>query len=129
MKFEIENRKGELKMENENQKSKLSLDDIFNIKGEICDSIKDECAGCPFNEGNLCSSLSNILDSKNRIETICAEWKMTIAEKINEILKPHGMRLGAGNYICFEDENEVAYSKTELIDKLYTTKWKGKLNE
>jgi hypothetical protein len=129
MKFEIENRKGELKMENENQKSKLSLDDIFNIKGEICDSIKDECVGCPFNEGNLCSALSDILDSKNKIETICAEWKMTIAEKINEILKPHGMKLGAGNYICFEDENEVAYSKTELIDKLYTTKWKGDANE
>jgi hypothetical protein len=116
-------------MENENQKSKLSLDDIFNIKGEICDSINDECVGCPFNEGNLCSSLTDILDSKNRIETICAEWKMTIAEKINEILKPHGMKLGAGNYICFEDENEVAHAKAELIDKLYTTKWKGKSNE
>jgi hypothetical protein len=129
MRFENKNQKGELKMKNENQKPKLTLDDIFNIKGEICDSIKDGCAGCPFYEDNLCSSLTDILDSKNRIETICAEWKMTIAEKINEILKPHGMKLGAGNYICFEDENEVAHAKAELIDKLYATKWKGDANE
>jgi hypothetical protein len=130
MKFEIENRKGELKMENENQKPKLSLDDIFNIRDEVCDSREDDCTACPFDK--FCSSLTDVFDYKDKIEIICAEWEKkrpTLAEKINEILKPYDMRLGAGNYICFMDEDTVAYTKDELVNKLYTTRWKGHANE
>ena len=76
MKFEIENQKGELKMENENQKPKLSLDDIFNIRYEICNSIKDGCTNCPFNKSYLCSSLSTILEYEDEIKAICEKWEM-----------------------------------------------------
>jgi hypothetical protein len=132
MKFENKNQKGELKMENENQK--LSFKDVFKIKDEICVSNID-CDTCPFYKKGTYTCIvrgENITQYVDEIEAICTEWeskKPTLAEKINEILKPYGMRLGAGNYICFEDENEVAHAKAELIDKLYTTKWKGELNE
>jgi hypothetical protein len=135
MRFEIENQKGELKMENENQKPNLSLADICRIQQEICNSKKDCFSQCPFRkngEGCIISNIDSIRPYADEIEAICIEWEMnkpTLADKINEILKPHGMKLGAGNYICFEDENEVAHAKAELIDKLYTTKWKGDANE
>jgi hypothetical protein len=132
MKFEIENQKGELKMENENQK--LSFVETLRTIDEICDSAQDCVTSCPFMKNDICivESFSLVKSNADEIEAICTEWEKkrpTIADKINEILKPYGMRLGAGNYICFEDENEVAHAKAELIDKLYTTKWKGDANE
>jgi hypothetical protein len=141
MKFEIENQKGELKMKNENQKSKLSLADICKIQQEICSSISDCVSQCPFmKDGELCivSNMDNIRNHVNEIEAICVEWEMnnpTIAEKINEILKPYGMKLMDGNhYIWFDDEDmefrtSEFHTKDELINKLYTTKWKGEPNE
>jgi hypothetical protein len=123
-------------MENENQKPKLSLDDIFNIKDEICDSIdsiKDDCTNCPFNKNNLCSLLDDVLDYRDRIKTICTEWeekRPTLADKINEILKPYGMKLMHDyHYIWFNDGDMNAHAKAELINKLYTIKWKGDVNE
>ena len=134
--IEIQNQKGETKMENENQKPKLSLREIFKIQNEICNSIHDcEGSGCPFDKGDrgcMVCNLDNMIEYADEVERICTEWVMnkpTLADKINEILKPYGMKLGAGNYICFEDENEVAHAKAELIDKLYTTIWKGEPNE
>ena len=124
-------------MENENRKSNLSLADICRIQQEICNSIKN-CFDkhCPFmKNGTLCivSDLDNIRTYADEIETICTEWEMqkpTIADKIDEILKPYGMKLMDGNhYIWFDDENMEFHTKDELINKLYTTKWKGKLNE
>ena len=123
-------------MENENQKPKLSLDDIFNIRDEVCDSREDDCTVCPF--GKFCSSLTDVFDYKDKIEIICAEWEKkrpTLAEKINEILKPYGMKLMNGNhYIWFDNDNmkfhtSEFHTKDELINKLYKTKWEGKLNE
>jgi hypothetical protein len=61
-------------MENENQKPKLSLDDVFNIKDEICHS-KGGCADCPFSKNDLCSLLDDILDYRDRIKIICTENK------------------------------------------------------
>ena len=132
MKFEIENRKGELKMENENQK--LSFVETLRTIDEICDSAQDCVTNCPFMKNNVCivETFSLIKSNADEIEAICTEWEMnkpTLADKINEILKPYGMRLGAGNYICFMDEDTVAYSKNELVNKLYTTRWKGYANE
>jgi hypothetical protein len=131
MKFEIKNRKGELKMENENQKPKLSLDDIFNIKDEICNSVKNDCTNCPFNKNNLCSLLDDVLDYRDRIKTICTEWKNipSLADKINEILKPYGMKLfnNSSTNIWIDDNN--LHSVEEVRNKLETTKWKGEPNE
>lgn len=83
---------------------------------------------CPFNASNLCTSLTDVLDSKDKIESICTEWenkKPTLAEKIDEILKPYGMKLLCdNNYIWFDDNDMEKHSKSALIDKLYTTKCK-----
>lgn len=135
MKFEIQNQKGELKMENENQKSKLSLADIFRIQQEICSSTEDCFSQCPFmKNGEICivSDIDSIRTHADEIEAICTEWKNapSLAEKINEILKPYGMRLmNSSNYIWFDDENMEFHTKDELINKLKTTKWKGEPNE
>lgn len=125
-KMENENQKGESKMENENQK--LSFGDVLKITKEICSS-NAVCEACPFLKGELCivrdCSLSEYPDE---IEAICTEWedkKPTLAQKINEILKPYGMKLLCDNhYIWFDDNDMEKHTKSALIDKLYTTKYK-----
>ncbi len=133
MKFEIQNQKGELKMKNENQK--LSLVETLRIMNEICDSTQDCVSSCPFMKNDVCivESLSLIKSNVDEIETICTEWEKkrpTLANKINEILKPYGMKL-MDNYHCiwFDDEDMDVHTRAELINKLYTTKWKGEPNE
>lgn len=133
MKFENKNQKGESKMENENQKPKLSFKDVFKIRDEICSS-QTMCDGCPFQKGNYCIVRDgDMAYYADEIETICTEWeknKPTLAEKVNEILKPYGMKLENNNhYIWFDDDYKGLQTKSGLMDKLYTTKWKGELNE
>jgi hypothetical protein len=138
MKFENKNQKGELKMENENQK--LSFVEILRTINEICNSTQDCVSSCPFMKNDICivERLSLVKSNADEIEAICTEWEMnkpTLADKINEILKPYGMKLMDGNhYIWFNDGNmefhtSEFHTKDELINKLYTTKWKGKPNE
>lgn len=120
-------------MENENQKSKLSLADIFRIQQEICSSTEDCFSRCPFmKNGELCivSDVDSIRTYADEIETICTEWKNapSLADKINEILKPYGMRLSNGSTNIWIDDNNL-HSLKEVIDKLKTTKWKGESNE
>ena len=120
-------------MENENQKPKLSFRDVFKIKDEICNS-NVSCDTCPFCEKDSCIvNGDNIAQYVDEIEAICTEWEMnrpTLANKINEILKPYGMKLMHDyHYIWFNDGDMEAHTQAELINKLYTTKWKGDANE
>ena len=115
-------------MEIENQKPKLSFRDVFKIKDEICDS-NTSCDKCPFCVNGSCIMMGeNIVQHIDEIEAICTEWenkRPTLAEKINEILKPYGMKLVDGNhYIWFDDDNMELHTKDALINKLYTTKWR-----
>ena len=112
-------------MENENQK--LSFRDVLKIKDEICSS-NVVCEACPFLKGELCIERDcNISEYPDEIEAICTEWETkrpTLAEKVNEILKPYGLKLLCNNhYIWFDDNDKENHSKSALIDKLYTTKW------
>ena len=113
-------------MENENPKP--SFKDVFKIKDEICRSIAS-CDTCPFCKEDSCIMRGeNIAQYVDEIEAICIEWenkKPTLAEKVNEILKPYGMKLMCDNhYIWFDDNDMEKHSKSALIDKLYTTKYK-----
>ena len=132
MKFENKNQKGELKMENENQKPKLSLADIFRIQQEICNSTEDCFSQCPFmKNGELCivSDVDSIRTHADEIEAICTEWKdaPSLADKINEILKPYGMRLFSNTWIWIDDDK--SHTAEEVMNKLTTTIWKGEPNE
>lgn len=115
-------------MENENQKPKLSFRDVLKIRNEICSS-HTICDRCPFFEGHLCIAREgDMAYYADKIETICTEWEMnkpTLAEKVNEILKPYGMKLMNNNhYIWFDDDYRELQTKSGLMDKLYTTKYK-----
>lgn len=119
-------------MENENQK--LSFKDVFKIKDEICNSNTD-CDTCPFCKKATYTCIvrgENIAQYIDEIEAICTEWenkKPTLAEKINEILKPYGMKLMDENhYIWFDDGDMELHTKSSLINRLYTTRWKGESN-
>ena len=114
-------------MENENQKPKLSFRDVIKIRNEICSS-HTICDSCPFLEGHYCiAKEGDMAYYADKIEAICTEWevkKPTLAEKVNEILKPYGMKLLCdNNYIWFDDNDMEKHSKSALIDRLYTTKW------
>lgn len=120
-------------MENENQK--LSFVETLRTINKICDSTQDCVSSCPFMKNDICivESFSLVKSNADEIEAICTEWEKkrpTIADKINEILKPYGMKL-MDNYHCiwFDDEDMDAHTRAELINKLYTTKWKGEPNE
>ena len=115
-------------MENENQK--LSFVETLRTINEICNSTQDCVSSCPFMKNDICivESFSLVKSNADKIEAICTEWekkKPTIADKINEILKPYGMKLLCDNhYIWFDDNDIEKHSKSALIDKLYTTKYK-----
>jgi hypothetical protein len=129
-KMENENQKGELKMENENQNPKPSFKDVFKIKDEICRASID-CDTCPFCKKDSCIMRGeNIAQYVDEIEAICTEWeskKPTLADKINEIIKPYGMKLIGGD-IWFDDDYTGLQTKERLVNKLYTTRWKGESN-
>lgn len=117
-------------MENENQK--LSFKDVFKIKDEICDSNTD-CDTCPFCKKGTYTCIvrgENITRYVEEIEAICTEWenkKPTLAEKITEIIKPYGMKLVDGD-IWFDDDYTGLHTKERLVNRLYTTRWKGESN-
>jgi hypothetical protein len=72
----------------------------------------------------------NIAQYVDEIEAICAEWeskKPTLADKINEILKPYDMKLMDGD-IWFDDDYKGLHTEKSLINRLYTTRWKGESN-
>lgn len=113
-----------METQNENQKLKLSLKEIFRNQTEICESISECIASdCPFYtniDGCMVSDLDNILKHSDEIERICTEWeinKPTLAKKINDILKPYGMKLER-NMIYITDENP--HTTKDIIDRLNT---------
>ena len=120
------------KMKDKNQK--LSFVETLRTIDEICDSAQDCVTNCPFMKNNVCivETFSLIKSNADEIEAICTEWEMnkpTLADKINEILKPYGMKLfnNSSTNIWIDDNN--LHSVEEVRNKLETTKWKGKPNE
>ncbi len=117
-------------MKNENQK--LSFTEILKVMFKICSSTEDCSTQCPLMKQGLCI-IKDIYSMKihaDEIEIICTEWENipSLADKINEILKPYGMKLFNDSSQIWIDDNNL-HKPEEVINKLKTTKWKGKSNE
>lgn len=122
-----------METQNENQKPKLSLKEIFRNQNEICRSIHD-CIkdGCPLHtdgDGCMVSDLDNIIKHSDEIERICIEWeteKPTLAKKINDILKPYGLILER-HHIWFNDN--LTHTSDDVEEKLYSICYKEAAND
>ena len=133
MKFEIKIQKGETKMENENQKPKLSLREIFKIQNEICNSAHD-CggSGCPFDKsdgGCMVCDLDNMTEYADEIERICTEWEMnkpTLLDKVNEIINPYGLKLYGNTIrkIATDAHGAVLLTTDYGVDEILSTRYK-----